>query len=199
MQSLIQIIYISRSTFAPVEAFEGIEPNVARILSKSRANNRKNGLVGVLYFGDGCFFQCLEGEEAAIDALYTKLEQDTRHKDLKLLSRKVVAQRSFADWAMKYVPIDNAMQQLLKMQGHTSFNPYAFDAETTHKVMRLLQIATESVAEAQPHKSIERPAVPARVADKTPPGMSLPSYLPLVLSALSLLISCGALLLTLQK
>ena len=47
MTSLIQLIYISRSTFAPAELSNIIEPNVARILLKSRLNNKKNGLVGV--------------------------------------------------------------------------------------------------------------------------------------------------------
>ena len=59
MDRLVQIIYISKSSFTPTVNSAGIEPNVARILVKSRINNRKNGLVGVLYFGDGCFFQCL--------------------------------------------------------------------------------------------------------------------------------------------
>ena len=105
MQRLIQIIYISRSTFISSGLVRGIEPNVARILAKSRINNRRNGLVGVLYFGDGCFFQCLQGEEAAVDALYARLESDSRHKDLKLFSRKQISALSFADWSMKYVPI----------------------------------------------------------------------------------------------
>ena len=67
----------------------GIEPNVARILAKSRINNRRDGLVGVLYFGDSCFFQCLEGTESAVDALYARLQSDTRHTDIKLLSHKI--------------------------------------------------------------------------------------------------------------
>ena len=41
MDNLIQLIYISRSTFTPAEPTNGIEPNVARILLKSRANNKK--------------------------------------------------------------------------------------------------------------------------------------------------------------
>lgn len=51
MQKLVQIIYISRSTFDNTDEINKIEPNVIRILAKSRVNNRKNGLVGVLYFG----------------------------------------------------------------------------------------------------------------------------------------------------
>ena len=56
MEKLVQIIYVSRSSLNATVNFTGIEPKIARILAKSRLNNRKNGLVGVLYFGDGCFF-----------------------------------------------------------------------------------------------------------------------------------------------
>ena len=100
MSRLIQIIYISRSSFITTTNSTEIEPNVARILAKSRVNNRKNGLVGVLYFGDGCFFQCLEGEETEVDKLYSKLDElgqldDTQFQQLfpeADLNRKSVGQ-----------------------------------------------------------------------------------------------------------
>ena len=72
MTDLIRIVYISRATFPITPDSDGIEPNVARILSTSRTNNRKNGLVGMLYYGDGCFFQCLEGETASRQCLYPR-------------------------------------------------------------------------------------------------------------------------------
>jgi hypothetical protein len=143
MQTLIQIIYISRSTFTPSGLKMGIEPNVARILSKSRINNRRDGLVGVLYFGDSCFFQCLEGNEAAVDALYERLQSDNRHKDIKLLSRKVITALSYADWAMKFVPLEKKMTRLLDEGGYKSFDPYQFDDQMIRKTMALLQASTD--------------------------------------------------------
>ena len=142
MDRLVQIIYVSRSSFIPAINSASIEPNVARILAKSRVNNRKNGLVGVLYFGDGCFFQCLEGEEAEIDKLYAKLQQDTRHKDLMLISRKPISALSFTDWAMKYVPLEAKLNTELQANGYNSFDPYKFDALMTAKVLKLLQTST---------------------------------------------------------
>lgn len=147
MQRLIQIIYISRSTFISSGLVRGIEPNVARILAKSRINNRRNGLVGVLYFGDGCFFQCLQGEEAAVDALYARLESDNRHKDLKLLSRKQISALSFADWSMKYVPIEKDMTRLLVKGGFQKFDPYLFDDAMIQDVMSLLQSSADPEAD----------------------------------------------------
>ena len=138
MTSLTRIIYISRSTFKWSVIDGGIEPAVARILSKSRVNNRKNGLVGVLYFGEGCFFQCLEGETATIEALYAKLLKDPRHKDLKVLVRKSITKLSFNDWAMKYVPVEDKIKQLLAEYGNKNFDPYQFEPELIRQMILLL-------------------------------------------------------------
>ena len=163
MQRLIQIIYISRSTFTPSGLTMGIEPNVARILGKSRINNRRNGLVGVLYFGDGCFFQCLEGDEAAVDALYARLQSDNRHKDLKLFSRKQITALSFADWSMKYVPLEKEMNRLMAKGGHKKFDPYQFDDAMIQNVMSLLHTSVDPTAASEVEGLIQQ-------SMKTPPA-----------------------------
>ncbi len=143
MPQLIRIIYVSRSTFTPTRVNASIEPNVARILAKSRINNRRNGLVGVLYFGDGCFFQCLEGEQSAVETLYTLLQSDERHRDIKLLSRESISALTYTDWAMKFVPLETEMTRLLKEGGFNSFDPYRFDQAMVQNVMNLLRTSTD--------------------------------------------------------
>lgn len=150
MSNLIQIVYISRSTFAPTKTVAGIEPNVARILAKSRVNNRKRGLVGVLYFGDGCFFQCLEGEKEIVESLYKTLEQDDRHTDLKVLSNKPIAQCSFAEWSMKYVPLEEPMNKLMSANGYSEFDPYRFNADMIEKVLELLFVSNAGTTSPAP-------------------------------------------------
>lgn len=138
MKKLLQIIYISRSTFQPSGDGGIIEPNVARILAKSRLNNRKNGLVGVLYFGDGVFFQCLEGEEGSVNNLLEKLESDTRHRDIKVISKKYINQLSFGDWAMKFAPLDKEITKFLKDKNFKKFDPYLFSGEVINQFLNLL-------------------------------------------------------------
>lgn len=142
MSQLIQLVYASRSAFVVSKDFKGIDPTVGRILLQSRKNNKPLGLVGVLYFGEGSFFQCLEGEVDSVDALYQKILVDPRHQELKKLSRKDVDQRSFANWDMKFVPLEEAMGRLLKARGHQSFDPHSFDASMVESVLALLQEAT---------------------------------------------------------
>lgn len=181
MERLVQIIYVSKSSFTSSIHSAGIEPNVARILAKSRINNRKNGLVGVLYFGDGCFFQCLEGKEAQIDMLYEKLQQDPRHKDLMLISRKQITALSFTDWAMKYVPLDAKLNNELQANGYSSFDPYKFDVVMTTKVLKLLQSSNNVDSE---DSLIE----PLNVTPREKPKSYLANYA-FIISILSLAIS----------
>jgi hypothetical protein len=147
MKNLTQLVYISRSTSARSENFKGIEPTVGRILLKSRISNRNAGLTGVLYFGDGCFFQCIEGEEDAVISVLRKLKEDHRHSDLTVLSRKLIAARSFADWEMKFVAIEEPMTELLKSRGYKQFDPYQFDGPMVESVLHFLGSATAAVGE----------------------------------------------------
>lgn len=138
MSDLVQIVYVSRSTFTTMPAELGIEPSVARILAQSRINNSRRGLVGALYFGDGCFFQCLEGRTADVERLYAALLQDPRHTDLKVLTRRPIERTSFATWAMKYVPLDTDMKALLRELGLQTFDPYRFDESAMTRVLDML-------------------------------------------------------------
>lgn len=168
MGKTVQIIYISRATTGPARPGKEVDPVVSRILAKSRANNRRNGLTGVLYFGNGCFFQCLEGEEEAIDRLYAKLEQDDRHRDVKLISRKNVEHPIFTEWSMKYVPVDREMSALLERHGMAAFDPYRFDATVTQEVIALLHGAREPEAVPVALPSVGEPVLVAPSAQ----GMS---------------------------
>jgi hypothetical protein len=82
VSKLIQLVYISRSNLAALSNNHNIHPQVSQILGKSRRNNRAKKIVGALYFGNGYFFQCLEGEESDLLALYETMHADTRHTDL---------------------------------------------------------------------------------------------------------------------
>jgi hypothetical protein len=139
VEKLIQHIYCSRSSFAgPETSRHGVDPSAGKILMQARVNNRTNGLTGVLCFGDGCFFQCLEGEENAIDKLALKIKEDNRHCDLTVLSRKVIETRSFERWEMKFVAVQAPMMKWLESLGYQRFDPYQFDEAMVGRVLNFL-------------------------------------------------------------
>ena len=184
MSQLIRITYVSRSTFKPFGSQAGIEPNVARILSESRRNNMRRDLVGVLYYGNGCFFQCLEGNSQAVDRLLDSLRRDPRHRDLEILSRESIQQRSFLDWNMKYVSVDHRVQELLKRYDMRRFDPYQFTPEMTRQLVDVFQDIPEPLSASD----IERYAEAAElVLDTSHPLSVMDRIVPYTLVFISLL------------
>ena len=93
---MLQLVYVS--TAAP-----GVdEKMVSAILARSRANNARNLLTGLLYFDGGRFMQVLEGAPERIEETYARITADPRHRALVVVSRRTIAAREFGNWAMAY-------------------------------------------------------------------------------------------------
>ena len=51
---------------------------LAALLAKSRANNERDGVTGMLLYRDGLFIQALEGPPGAMRALLARIRADSR-------------------------------------------------------------------------------------------------------------------------
>lgn len=161
MGDLIRVVYISRATFKESVEQDGIAPEVMRILHSSRTNNQASGIVGMLYYSNGCFFQCLEGERSRVQSLYRTLQKDSRHHDLKMLASEGIKRLSFPAWTMKYVPADEHMARLLEEHGFDCFDPYRFDHHLVERVLQLMQgVVDPTTSTIEP-----RPSSPASTID----------------------------------
>ncbi len=151
MQSeLIRFVYVSQATFKPfsVGADSEIDSYVINILNQSRKNNKNRNLVGALYYGNGCFFQCLEGQKTDIDALYQILLQDPRHKNLEILSSQAIEKIGFSSWEMKYATIDQEVRTFLRKYSLAKFDPYRFTPAMTEELVSTLQQAEDEISTA---------------------------------------------------
>ncbi len=74
------------------------------LLLQARVFNRQNHLSGLLlHTPEGRFLQIIEGEEAAVRALYyDHIARDPRHRRCRVLGEGPCAERSFADWNMGF-------------------------------------------------------------------------------------------------
>ena len=102
---LLQLVYLS--TAAPsIDAHE-----IGRILSRSRGNNRRDGITGLLYHDGKRFMQALEGEAAMVEQAFARISTDPRHHGVALLSRRQVDEREFGAWAMASRPFGSLTAQ----------------------------------------------------------------------------------------
>lgn len=74
--------------------------NLAVILAESQHNNSRTGLTGALAAHRDRYIQVVEGQPEVLDGLLRRLEDDPRHKDIRLMHREPVEERLFAGWAM---------------------------------------------------------------------------------------------------
>jgi hypothetical protein len=99
---LFFLVYVS-SAVVPFSSAE-----LADLLGRSRANNARLDVTGMLLYKDGNLMQVLEGEEATVRALYATIAGDPRHKGLLILMQGPLEARLFADWSMAFHDLDGA-------------------------------------------------------------------------------------------
>lgn len=115
---MIRLIYVSRTDKLTFETNKNI-------LSTSCSFNQEKNISGALIYGLGFFIQCLEGNDQTVEELYDKICQDTRHYDVKLVSKTDIDQRHFSEWNMSLMNL--SAYKIITEQ--TDFNPYEMDGE----------------------------------------------------------------------
>ena len=94
---MLQIIYASAST-KPFTRKELVE-----LLKVARQKNVAADVTGMLLYHAGCFLQVLEGPDESVEAIYAKVQKDSRHTNLLLLVRETIEERAFEHWSMGFV------------------------------------------------------------------------------------------------
>ena len=101
---MIQYVYISSA----VELFS--DEALVELLRKSRENNQRLEITGLLLYRGGNFMQLLEGPEAAVDALAAHIGRDPRHGNVIRLIRRRAERRLFPTWAMGFRHVDDLLE-----------------------------------------------------------------------------------------
>ncbi len=91
---MIQIIYVSKAT----RHFSLRELQV--MLSAGRKRNKARGITGIVVYHQGQFLQILEGYAPVVEKLFETISTDQRHKQIELLLRTDIEERSFTDSTM---------------------------------------------------------------------------------------------------
>ncbi len=136
---LVRLMYTSRAA----RTFGAEELNA--VLRQSTSNNPRQGVTGVLCFSGEIFLQVLEGGRSQVSALYNRIAQDPRHRDVVLVSYEEIDERSFAGWAMGQVNMARLNPALLlKYSEAAVLDPYAVSGKVSMALFDEL-VATAAV------------------------------------------------------
>jgi hypothetical protein len=106
MSKLIELTYVSEP--AQNMSFLGL----MRLLYHSYSNNKALGITGALIYENNQFGQVIEGFEKDIEALWQKIQNDARHKNVRLIEAKPISERSFSKWTMVFQGSDEIAKTL---------------------------------------------------------------------------------------
>jgi hypothetical protein len=132
-----RLVYVSRSASSSSHNKNYVDRVLAGMIMQAIHNNRSKKIVGAIYYADGCFLQCLEGEAHRVDALYTKIENDSRHTQIKVLARHPIMVPSFSAWPMKVLANNREFEAFLTRNQMKRFDPYVLER---HHVALLLDL-----------------------------------------------------------
>lgn len=94
--NLYSLVYVSSAT----NLFH--EEDLRELLERSRKNNDSLGITGMLLYKDGNFIQAVEGPKTNVLMLEETITADERHRNLSVLLRETVTERSFPGWSMGF-------------------------------------------------------------------------------------------------
>lgn len=101
MSNLISLVYVS------YERYPMTNDDLVAILSEAKTHNSTENITGMLLYRNGYFIQALEGEDEKVTALYNLIARDERHKNVLLVEKNPITERSFGEWTMGFRNLDD--------------------------------------------------------------------------------------------
>ena len=119
MANLFSLSYLSRA------ARDLLPEELDSILLQARLFNVAEQVTGVLLYGDGRFFQLLEGPEASVRNVFSRVSRAQAHKSIRVLSKGPIAARFFESWHMGFTHSPVSAMQDLSQSAWDDVIPYS--------------------------------------------------------------------------
>ena len=132
---LYQFIYISRVTSIGLSGASTLN-DIAEV---SIAHNKAENISGILCYGNGYFFQYIEGSEQALTNLKNRILKDNRHKDIQTLAFSAITERRFTGWSLRSIILERWMLKYPKVKEFLPFKPYEWASNDWVKFLEILQ------------------------------------------------------------
>lgn len=141
---LVRLLYVSRAADGKVT------PELTEsIMGSARAYNLANGVTGVLCYGGDIFMQAIEGGRDEINALYSIIMRDPRHKDVVLLHYEEILERRFGGWTMGHVNLAKLNASVvLKYSERPELDPYRMSGKVSLALLEELMLTASVIGRA---------------------------------------------------
>ena len=121
------------------------EKDIADILKHSRANNRRDGITGILIADGMRFLQVLEGDRSKVETAFARISGDTRHFGIYKLTGRDVPGREFGDWDMAYRHVQTAADENDLVARAELMTAQLPDGQTRDRLRHFLRLDRQSL------------------------------------------------------
>ena len=112
--------------------------DIDQIIESSQLKNEESDISGCLMISGQRVVQFLEGPTSAVSALYRKISEDQRHKNIVELYRGNSSEREAGEWPMALCNLQQETAETEELQKffNTSLSAYEFHADGFRMLMR---------------------------------------------------------------
>ena len=145
---LCQLVCLSHITSTGLASASTLNDIAEVAIERNQADN----ITGILCYGNGYFFQCVEGSEQALTNLKNRLLVDDRHKDLKIFDFSAIDERRFEGWSLRSITLERWMVNEPRLK---TFMPFRPDSWEPNEWQQFLDILQEHYEEQQENADID--------------------------------------------
>lgn len=146
LEPLFRMVYMSEIKYSSLFDYNFF----SSLIKVAQKNNRRNDVNGILCFGNGYFFQYIEGNEQNLTNLKNRILEDNRHYKFKLIDFSQIENRKFSKTPLLFIFIDkvNTVSNN-KFSEFLPFTPHQWDAEYSMKLIDLIE--QQNISESNLH------------------------------------------------
>ena len=130
-----QMVYISRITSTGLSGASTLN-DIAEV---AISHNKADEITGILCYGNGYFFQYIEGSEQDLTNLKNRILMDDRHKDMKTLEFCSIDNRRFTGWSLRSIILERWMINDDNLKAIMPFKPYSWYHDEWRQFLDVLQ------------------------------------------------------------
>lgn len=116
--------------------------DLVEILTKSRDNNQRNKITGLLLYAEGTFIQVLEGSQDDVLSTFHNITLDIRHKNVIKLLNDTLHERVFPKWSMGFAALSPG--KLKELEGYINPESKMFNTSVSHPAIAVMKSFAEN-------------------------------------------------------
>lgn len=86
--------------------------DICNIVERSKINNTKENITGILLYCNKYFLQILEGERKSVEKLFDKISIDCKHDSIIKIQEGNIKQRNFPNWSLAFKSYNQELKNL---------------------------------------------------------------------------------------